>query len=98
MGGGAVGGGGGGGGGNPVEAMPLPPPALPTHSRTPVRAFPFAELAPALVPDCFLGEGVFGRAYRATIDYHHGENSSERKIEVAVVCPVAKSLQVRSSL
>ncbi|CAM6118431.1 unnamed protein product [Calypogeia fissa] len=91
-GGGAGGGGGGGGGTNPAEAMPLPPPALPTHSRTPVRAFPFSELAPSLVPECFLGEGVFGRAYRAWVDFD-GENSIEKKIEVAVVCPMVKSMQ-----
>ncbi|BBN04519.1 protein MpRLK-Pelle_RLCK-II [Marchantia polymorpha subsp. ruderalis] len=76
------------GGHNPMDAKPLPPPALPTESRSPVRGFSFAELAQSFSPEFMLGDGVFGTAYRAWVD--DGEN---KKIEVAVVCPVLKSLQ-----
>ncbi|KAG6542091.1 hypothetical protein Mapa_016509 [Marchantia paleacea] len=76
------------GGHNPMDAKPLPPPALPTESRSPVRGFSFAELAQSFAPEFMLGDGVFGTAYRAWVD--DGEN---KKIEVAVVCPVLKSLQ-----
>ncbi|KAL3683725.1 hypothetical protein R1sor_001747 [Riccia sorocarpa] len=70
-----------------ADARPLPPPALSFKTQSPVRRFSHTEFAPFFTPEFMLWDCVHGTAYRASVD------DGNKKVEVAVVCTVAKSHQ-----